>query len=148
MNAAEQARSVERISKIATVVNLFRSEFPEVSADLSPWIKNAETAKFDDPDSIDLAFHFPRRSFACQGQTILMQIRLPETVEVDPQRVIGIELSGHDYRGQQWRFATTGRWEFWGLTLPPPDTERKLRQVCLQILQLFNLVVESSATER
>jgi hypothetical protein len=71
MNAAEQANSVERVSKIAAVVNL------------SPWLKNAETAKFDDPHSIDLAFHFPCRNFACQSQTILMQIRLPGTTDTD-----------------------------------------------------------------
>jgi hypothetical protein len=50
--------------------------------------------------------------------------------------------------GQRWRFATTGRWEFWGMTLPLPDAEKKLRQICLQILQLFDLVTKSSVTER
>jgi mRNA-degrading endonuclease HigB of HigAB toxin-antitoxin module len=83
MNAAEQANSVERVSKIAAVVNLFKSQFPQITADLSPWLKNAETAKFDDPHSIDLAFHFPCRNFACQSQTILMQIRLPGTTDTD-----------------------------------------------------------------
>jgi hypothetical protein len=147
VNAAEQANSVEKVSKIAAVVNVFRSEFSEASVDLSPWVKSAETEKFDDPDSIDLSFHFPRRSFTCQSQIILMQIRLPSAVEANPQRVLGIELSGHDGTGQQWRFATTGHWEFWGLTPPLPDAKRKLRQVCLQILQLFNLAPENSLTE-
>ncbi|NJO40255.1 MAG: hypothetical protein HC769_11165 [Cyanobacteria bacterium CRU_2_1] len=74
MNANEQANSIERVSKIAAVVNLFRSQFPEASADLRPWV-------------------------------------------------------------------------IWGITLPLPDTERKLRQICLQILQLFNRVTEGCATE-
>lgn len=147
MNAAEQANSVERVSQIAAIVNLFKSQFPDSSADLSPWIKSAETAKFDDPDSIDFAFHFPRRSFICQSQTILMQIRLPGNTKANAQRIIGVELSGHDDMGQQWRFATTGRWEFWGTMLPLPDAEQKLRHICLQILQMFNLVTKSGATE-
>lgn len=147
MNAMEQANSIERISQIGAVVNLFKSQFPDSSVNLSPWVKDENTAKFDDPDSIDFAFHFPRRSFVCQSQTILMQIRLPGTTIANPQRVIGVELSGHDYMGQQWRFATAGRWEFWGTVLPLPDAEQKLRQICLQILQVFNLVIKSGATE-
>ncbi len=148
MNAAEQASSVEKLSQIAAVVNLFKSQFPDIVADLSPWVKNAETAKFDDPHSIDLAFHFPRRSFTCQSQTILLQIRLSWPSESNLQRVTGIELSGHDYMGQQWRFATTGCKEFWGISLPLPETERKLRQFCLQVLTVFDRSAKCWSVER
>lgn len=139
MNAADKANSVEIVSKIAAVVNLFQSQFPEAAADLSPWVQNAETEKFDDPDSIDLAFHFPRYGWMSPSPTILMQIRLPRGGEVDPHRAIGVEISGHNYVGQQWRFATSGR-KFWGISLPFPDAEAKLKQICQQILQLFDLV--------
>lgn len=145
MNAAEQANSIETVSKIAAVVNLFKSQFPTTSADLTPWLKNAETAKFDDMDAIDIAFHFPCRSFTCQCQVILMQIRLPGSAGINSQRAIGVEVSGHDSMGQQWRFTTADRREFWGLILPLPDAEQKLRYICLQILQLFNLVTSSSS---
>jgi hypothetical protein len=152
VNAAELANSVEIVSKIAAIVNLFKSEFPDTSADLNPWLHNAETAKFDDAHSVDLAFHFSQRNFACQSYSILMQIRLPETSEVNRQRMTGIELSGHDYMGQQWRFTASGHsefgGEFWGLTPPLPEAEHKLRQICLQILQLFNLTSKSSVTEQ
>jgi hypothetical protein len=37
VNAAEQARSLQVASKIAAVVNLFKSEFPDAKADLKPW---------------------------------------------------------------------------------------------------------------
>ena len=138
MNAAEQAKSIPIVSKIAAVVNLFHSQFPEVLTDFNPWVKNSETVKFDDPYSIDLAFHFPQRSFSCQSQCILMQIRLPGATPTHSQRAIGVELSGHGGFGQQWRFSTTGHWEFCGLTPPLPDAQGKLRQICLKTLQLFD----------
>lgn len=147
MNAAEQANSVDKVSKIATVVNLFKAQFPEATVDLSPWLKNAETAKFDDPDAIDFAFHFPRHSFACQCQTILMQIRLPGAIATTAQRIGGIELSGHDAMGQRWRMNTNSG-QFWGTTQPLPEAEQKLTQICRQILRLFKLVVEGSPSER
>lgn len=148
MNAAEQANSIEMVSKIATIINLFRSEFPDILADLKPWVQNAETEQLGNPHSIDLAFYFRQGNFACQSDCILMQIRLPRNTKVNPQRTIGIELSGHNYMGQHWRFATTGRWEFWGTTLPLPDVQQKLRQMCLQVLQLFERVTINSTTER
>ncbi|MBW4630225.1 MAG: hypothetical protein KME49_33125 [Brasilonema octagenarum HA4186-MV1] len=147
MNAAEQGNSVEIVSKIAAVVNLFRSQFPDSSADLSPWLKNSETEKFDDPHSVDLAFHFYKRSFLCQSYSILMQIRLSKEAQIQTQRVVGVELSGHDYMGQLWRFATTGSWEFWGVTPPLPEAQEKLRQICHQIFNLFDQATKSSVTE-
>ncbi|MGB3532446.1 MAG: hypothetical protein WBA13_02905 [Microcoleaceae cyanobacterium] len=146
MNASEQAKSIEFLSKIATVMNLFTSEFPDTSVDLSPWLKNTETAKFDDPDSIDLAFHFQQRSFACQSQCILMQIRLPPASKANSYRKMSIELSGHDYTGQQWRFDTTRQHVFWGRVLPLPEAEEKLRPLCITILQLFEPAKKSSTS--
>lgn len=58
MNAAEQVTSLEMLSKIATIVNLFKAEFPEILADLNPWLNNSETKKFTDPSSLDISFHF------------------------------------------------------------------------------------------
>lgn len=148
MNASEQAKSIEFLSKIATVVNLFTSEFPDTSVDLSPWLKNAETAQFDDPHSIDLAFHFRQRSFTCHSQCILMQIRLPPTSEANSYREMSIELSGHDYLGQQWRFDTIRRHLFWGRVLPLPEAEQKLKKICMNILQLFEPVTKSSTSDQ
>ncbi|MBF2050446.1 MAG: hypothetical protein EDM05_004970 [Leptolyngbya sp. IPPAS B-1204] len=140
MNASEQATNVEIVSKIATVVNLVRFEFPDLAVDFSPWLNNAETQKFDDPNSIDLGFHFPGRSFACQSSSILMQIRLPDAQR---SRIAAVELSGHDHMGQQWRFATSQAEEFWGLAVPLPKAQTQLKQICRQVVRLFNSAVRS-----
>jgi hypothetical protein len=76
-----------------------------------------------------------------------MQIRLSKDAETELQQALGVELSGHDYIGQHWRFATTGRWEFWGVVLPLPDAQEKLRGICRQILNLFDQANKSSVTD-
>ena len=37
MNASEQAKGLETANKIATIVNLFKLEFPDAKVDLKPW---------------------------------------------------------------------------------------------------------------
>jgi hypothetical protein len=58
LNAVEQATNLEVASKIASVVNLFKTEFPNSKADLKPWRNDPETRELIDPDSIDIGFHF------------------------------------------------------------------------------------------
>lgn len=58
MNASEQAINLELASKIATVVNLFKFEFPDAKSDLKPWKNDPETRELIDPDSIDIGFTF------------------------------------------------------------------------------------------
>lgn len=136
MNAADQAQSIEAVSKIAAATNLVLSEFPDLAVDLSPWLKNAETRRFDDPNSIDLGFHFPSHSLTCQSRSILMQIRLLRSAA--QSKPIGVELSGHDHTGQQWRFTMPGQAEFFGAALPLPKVQTKLRRVCEQVLHLYS----------
>jgi hypothetical protein len=64
MNAVEQAINLETASKIATIVNLFKAEFPDAKSDLKPWANDPDTRKLLDPDSIDLSFHLPGWSSA------------------------------------------------------------------------------------
>ncbi|NJO94238.1 MAG: hypothetical protein HC820_07610 [Hydrococcus sp. RM1_1_31] len=142
MNAAEQATNLEMVSKIATIANLFKTEFPNTLADLNPWVKNSETENFADPNSVDISFHFLKRDRACHSCCILMLIRLKRETVTQQQRAIGIELLGHDCRGQQWRLSTFGSWEFIGMTLPTPEEGNKLKQICCQILALFNGIAE------
>ncbi|MEM8637898.1 MAG: hypothetical protein AAGG51_03635 [Cyanobacteria bacterium P01_G01_bin.54] len=144
MNAAEQANSIDRVSKIASIVNLFKSRFPDVTADLSPWLNNPETQQFDDAHSIDLAFHFSRRHFTCQCSCILMQVRLPASADNPAESTATVELSGHEILGQQWQFSTVGKLEFRGIILPYPDAERKLREIAFKTLKLFNLKIQKS----
>lgn len=138
MNAAEQAKNLELTSKIATVVNLFKSEFPEVKADLKPWRNDPETRELVDPDSIDIGFHFPGRSKSFQSRSILIQIRFYQDPLNSVQRCIGVEAAGFDHRGKQWQFSTVLEWRCEGETAPKPEASEKLKQLCRQILELFN----------
>ncbi len=59
MNAAEQANNVVVASKIASVVTLFKTQFPDARVDLKPWTNDPETREMVDPDSIDIGFPLP-----------------------------------------------------------------------------------------
>ena len=138
MNAAEQARNIEVASKIATVVNLFKSEFPDARIDLKPWMNDPDTRELVDPDSIDIGFHFPGRSRLLQSRSILIQIRFYEDPLLGDRRAIGVEAAGYDHAGQQWRFSTVDHWSFTGATEPEPESASKLKHFCREIFDLFN----------
>lgn len=138
MNAAEQATNLETASKIATIVNLFKSEFPDVRPDLKPWINDADTRELLDPDSIDLSFNFPGRSRLFQSRCLLLQIRLHEDAETQMRRAIGIEVAGFDHQGKQWHVSTIHAWQFEGDRLPDPEIADRLKKLCRQILEIFN----------
>jgi hypothetical protein len=138
MNAAEQARSVEVATKIATIVNLFKNIYPAASSDLKPWLNNSDTRKLLDPDSIDLSFHFPGVSWRLRVRSILFQIRLYQDPVDGNLKAIGLEASGHDYKGERWRFSTVDSWQFVGDTLPMEDGASNLREFSRQTLEIFN----------
>ena len=136
MNAAQKADSFETVSKIAAVVNLFRSQFPNALADLNPWIEDAGAAQYAAPNSLDLSFHVPRHSWMCQCRSILMEIQL-EHDAVRNGASLNVQLSGHDCTGQQWYFSTEGNREFTGMIPPVPEAQDRLRFIGLQVLKLF-----------
>ena len=138
MNAFEQIQSLTMISKIEAMVHLFRSEFPECFADLKPWAKNDETKQFKDPNSIDIGFHFRNPNFSCQCRSILMQVRINGDLEQEVYKAVEIELLGYEAYQEQWQFSTVESWEFSGVCKPKSEAQELLKQVCLQILQLFN----------
>ncbi|WP_017719618.1 hypothetical protein [Kamptonema formosum] len=138
MNAAEKARSFEVASKIAAVVNLFKSEFPGARADLKPWINDPDTQELVDPDSIDIGFHFPGWSRSFQSRSILVQIRFYDDPLNGHRRAIGVEAAGFDHQGKQWRFSTVEDWRFEGSAQPAPAAAEKLKQFCRQIFEVFN----------
>jgi hypothetical protein len=76
MNASEKAISLGFVSKMATIVNLFQSKFTDATPDLTPWLDDPMTRATIDPDSIDVCFHFSRRSRTQSPYTMLLQIRL------------------------------------------------------------------------
>ena len=138
MNAAEQATNVEFASKIATVVNLFKYEFPDVKSDLKPWHNDLETRELVDPDSIDIGFHFPGVSKSWRCRSILFQIRFYQDPIPHHRRAMGVEVAGFDHRGEVWRLSTVETWSFIGDSVPLAVVGEKLKQVCRQILEVFN----------
>ena len=138
MNAAEQATNLEFASKIATVVNLFKYEFPDVKSDLKPWYNDPETRELVDPDSIDIGFHFPGISKSWRCRSILIQIRFYQDPINNDRRAIGVEAAGFDHSGEVWRLSTVETWSFVGDSVPSAVVGEKLKQVCRQILEVFN----------
>ncbi|MEA5507655.1 hypothetical protein VB735_32130 [Halotia wernerae UHCC 0503] len=138
MNAAEQATNLELASKIATVVNLFKFEFPDAKSDLKPWKNDPETRELVDPDSIDIGFHFPGISKSWRSRSILIQIRFYQDPINNSRRAIGLEVAGFDHRGEAWRLSTVENWSFVGESMPSPQIGDKLKQICRQILEVFN----------
>lgn len=138
MNAAEQAKSIEFASKIATVVRLFKAEFPDLRVDLKPWASDRETQDLVDPDSIDLGFHFPGVSRLFKCRSLLVQIRFHEDSETRLKRVIGLEVGGFDHRGKQWTFSTIHNWGYSGDQIPENTAGERLKGCCRLVFEVFN----------
>ncbi|BAY15697.1 hypothetical protein NIES2109_29890 [Nostoc sp. HK-01] len=138
MNASEQATNLELASKIATVVNLFKFQFPDAKSDLKPWKNDPETRELVDPDSIDIGFHFPGISKSWRSRSVLIQIRFHQDPITNLRRAIGIEVAGFDHRGEAWRLSTVENWNIVGESVPSLQIGDKLKQFCRQILELFN----------
>jgi hypothetical protein len=138
VNAAEQAIGLELTAKIAAVVNLFKTQFPDAQADLKPWANDPDTQDLVDPDSIDIGFHLPGWSRTFQSRSILVQIRFHEDTLANTRRVIGIEAAGFTHLGEQWRLSTIENWELVGSAQPTDEIKEKLKHFCRQIFELFN----------
>jgi hypothetical protein len=140
VNAAEQARGLDLTTKIAAVVNLFKAQFPDARADLKPWANDPSTRALIDPDSIDIGFHLPGWSPRFQSRSILLQIRLHDLLHSDApsRRAIGVEAVGFTHEGEKWRLSTIADWNFVGAAQPSDPIKQQLKQVCQQIIELFN----------
>ncbi|HBB33545.1 MAG TPA: hypothetical protein DDZ80_08250 [Cyanobacteria bacterium UBA8803] len=138
MNAAEQARGLEITSKIAAIVNLFKSQFPDAKADLKPWTNDPHTRELVDPDSIDIGFHFPGWSRKFQSRSILVQIRFYQDPLDASHRLIGLEAAGFNHQGEAWRLSTVDHWEFVGNCQPTVEVKNQLKHFCRQVFELFN----------
>jgi hypothetical protein len=138
VNASEQALGLEVATKIAAVVNLFKSEFPDAKADLKPWANDPDTRELVDPDSIDIGFHLPGWSRRLQCRSMLVQIRFYDDPVAELRRAIGLEMVGFTHSGEQWRMSTIEAWSFGGEKQPVAEMKEKLKGVCRQMLELFN----------
>ena len=137
VNAIEQATNLKMISKIEAIVYIFKSKFPDIIVDLKPWLKNSNTEKYQDKNSIDIGLHFPKINFPCQCLSILMQVRFDDDFSKGSCKYIGVELSGFEYSCILWRFSTIGKWQFEGNFPPTIRTQQKLKRICYQIIKLF-----------
>ena len=137
MNASEQATGLDLTSKIAAIVNLFKSEFPDAKADLKPWINDPKTRELIDPDSIDMGFHFPGWSRRNQSCSILVMIRFHKDPLDDSKRLIGLETAGFNFEGETWRLSTVDNWQFVGKCQPADDVCEKLKYFSRQVFELF-----------
>ena len=138
MNAFEQLKSLAMITKVEAIVHSFKSQFTINLVDLKPWVDNEETKLFNDPNSIDIGFHFAKFNFACGCRSILMQVKIDRDFDQQNYKAIGIELSGFEAFQEQWRVTTIEYWEFSGKSQPTTESQEQLKQVCSQILQVFN----------
>ena len=138
MNASERAKGLEITTKIASVVNLFKAQFPDVKADLKPWKNDPDTRELVDPDSIDIGFHFPGWSPRIQCNSILVQIRFYKDPLEETEKFIGIETAGFSHVGQAWRFSTVENWQLLGEHQPATQVEDKLKIFSRQVFELFS----------
>ena len=152
VNAAEQATDLHLASKLATVVHLFKHQFPDARADLKPWSNDSETRSSLDPDSLDVGFHFPGWSPRIESRSMLVQMRFMEdssalaegvtqesatASQASPARLIGLDVVGLTYEGEQWRLSTIANWAIVGRKSPTLDTTNKLKEFCRQVFELF-----------
>ncbi|VEP15113.1 conserved hypothetical protein [Hyella patelloides LEGE 07179] len=138
MNASERAKGLNITTKIASVVNLFKAQFPDVKADLKPWKNDPDTRELVDPDSIDIGFHFPGWSPRLQCNSILVQIRFYKDPLEETEKFIGLETAGFSHVGQAWRFSTVENWQLLGEHQPATQVEDKLKIFSRQVFELFS----------
>jgi hypothetical protein len=140
MNASERAKGLNIATKIASIVNLFKAQFPDAKADLKPWKNDPDTRELVDPDSIDIGFHFPGWSRRFQSNSILVQIRFYRDPYEEEEKLIGLETCGFSHIGEAWRLSTVENWQFSGSYQPSDDVKQKLKTFCCQVFELFNVV--------
>jgi hypothetical protein len=139
MNAADQARNLELAQAIASVAALFRRQFPDARANLTPWRDDPHTRAWAEQESLDLSFHFPGWNPRNQCRSMLVQLRLERPPRGGSRpRLIGVLIRGLTYERERWRLATMGDWQPSGSHLPQPAVVGKLKQVCRDLFELFS----------
>ena len=138
LNASERAKGLDITTKIASVVNLFKTQFPDVKVDFNPWKNDPDTRELVDPDSIDIGFHFPGWSPRIQCNSILVQIRFYKDPLEKTEKFIGLETAGFSHVGQAWCFSTVDNWQLLGKYQPTAQVEDKLKIFSRQVFELFS----------
>ena len=140
MNASHQVTSPELAQTVASVATAFRQRFPDGRADLCPWRDDWRTRRWEQPNSIDLGFHFPGWSPRLACRSVLVQLQF-KTSPGQQGQLLGLVLLGISFRGEQWRLATLGPWRPEGKDTPAEDVSQALQHFCRDVFQLFGAVV-------
>jgi hypothetical protein len=139
MNASDQVRSVELARIVASAAVLFREQFPDARANLTPWRDDPQTRAFADEESLDLSFHLPGWSPRSQCRSFLVQLRLahpPANAPAKP-RLLGVTIRGLTYESERWRLASVGDWRPTGSHLPQRVVEEALHAYIRALFRLF-----------
>ena len=141
LNAGEAVDSVALARALASAVTLVRQRFPAARVNLSPWRDDPQTRRWQETESLDLAFHFPGWSPRLECRSLLMQLRLKPGTDADARNapaLLGVLMRGMTYDGERWRLATMGDWEPEGSHLPQPEQVQQLRGICRDLFDLFS----------
>ena len=139
MNASDQVRSVELAQRIASVAALFRQQFPDARANLTPWRDDPQTRAFAEAESLDLSFHLPGWSPRSQCRSFLVQLRLEQAPAGGPEqpRLLGVTIRGLTYESERWRLASVGDWQPTGSHLPQAVVVDALHTFIRGLFELF-----------
>ncbi len=143
MNAADQVQSVAWAHALALSVTLVRQHFPEASPNLTPWRDDPETRRWLQPETIDLAFHFPGWSPRLQCRSLLMQLTIRKLDVSYRPRLLGVLIRGMTFDGERWRLVTVGDWQPTGSHLPQLAQLDQLHTICRDLFDLFPLCSSS-----
>ena len=122
---------------VASIVTLVREQFPAAKPNLQPWRDDDQTRQWDEPESLDLSFHFPGWSPRLQCRSLLFQLRFQNNEGDEAQKLLGVLMRGMTYDGERWRLATVGDWSPEGSHLPQAEQAAQLRQMCRDLFLLF-----------
>lgn len=122
---------------LASVVTLVRHHFPAAQVNLTPWRDDPQTRLWHEPESLDLAVHFPGWSPRLQCRSLLLQLRIQPRAEAHGLQLLGVLMRGMTYDGERWRLVTMGDWQPEGSHLPQPEQVQQLRGICRDLFDLF-----------
>ena len=138
MNASESVRSVAQVRAVASILNLVRKQFPAAKPNLRPRRDDAKARQWDEPESLELSFHFPGWSPRLQCRSLLLQLRFQNNESDEGVKLLGVLVRGMTYDGERWRLATVGDWSLEGSHLPQAEQAAQLRQMCRDLFLLFD----------
>jgi hypothetical protein len=123
---------------VASILNLVRKQFPAAKPNLRPWRDDAQTRRWDEPESLDLSFHFPGWTPRLQCRSLFWQLRFQNNESYEARKLLCVLVRGMTYDGERWRLATIGDWSIAGSHLPKAEQASQLRRMCRDLFLLFD----------